>query len=96
MDKGGSLPAEQKEYRPVRLGHLKQLDVHNIPQGTISIIEALTLLHDHQQMPKIWTVEKIAEEYSLELKDVTAVITHFTPFSVVVTPPKERKDLDHV
>lgn len=94
VEKGRSLPVKQEEYRPIRLDHLKQLDIPNIPKGTISIAEALTLLRDHQQMPEIWTVEKIAKEYSLELKDVTALITHFIPFFVVVSPPKKRKQLD--
>ncbi|XP_020639041.3 NADH dehydrogenase [ubiquinone] 1 alpha subcomplex assembly factor 4 [Pogona vitticeps] len=93
VDKGESIPAKWKEYRTTRVGHLSQLDVHTVPKGTISIIEALTLLRHHQESPKIWTVGRIAEEYSLELKDVTALVTYFSPFSVTVSPPKDRKAL---
>ncbi|KAJ7341769.1 hypothetical protein JRQ81_006811 [Phrynocephalus forsythii] len=96
VDKGRDLPAKQKEYRPTKIGHLDGLDVHTIPKGTVSIVEALTLLNNHQQSPKLWTEQKISEEYSLELKDVTALITYFSPFSVVVNPPKDKESLRSV
>ncbi|NWX85899.1 NDUF4 factor, partial [Nothoprocta ornata] len=85
------LPCKHEEKRLTKLGHLDALDVKKVPKGKISIVEALTLLNNHKLHPHIWTAEKIAEEYSLELKEVTSLLEFFIPFSVQEFPTENRK-----
>ncbi|XP_067386128.1 NADH dehydrogenase [ubiquinone] 1 alpha subcomplex assembly factor 4 [Emydura macquarii macquarii] len=89
----GSIPSKQKEHRLTKLGHLNDLDIQSIPKGKISVVEALTLLSNHKVSPHIWTAEKIATEYSLDLKEVTSLLEFFIPFTVEVFPPKKKKAL---
>ncbi|XP_054847105.1 NADH dehydrogenase [ubiquinone] 1 alpha subcomplex assembly factor 4 [Eublepharis macularius] len=88
-----SLPSKTEERRLTKAGQLGHLDVKTIPKGKISVIEALALLNNHNRSPNKWTAETIAKEYSLELKDVTALLTYFIPFSVEIFPPQDKKAL---
>uniref|UniRef100_G1KA83 NADH dehydrogenase [ubiquinone] 1 alpha subcomplex assembly factor 4 n=1 Tax=Anolis carolinensis TaxID=28377 RepID=G1KA83_ANOCA len=72
--------------------NLKSLDVQTVPKGKISIVEVLTILTNHHRSPQTWTAEKISIEYSLELKDVTALLTFFMPFAVEIFPDKNKKN----
>ncbi|KAM8810188.1 NADH dehydrogenase [ubiquinone] 1 alpha subcomplex assembly factor 4 [Eudromia elegans] len=91
-DQGGEyLPCKHEEKRLTKLGHLEALDVKKVSKGKISIVEALTLLNNHKLHPHIWTAEKIAEEYCLELKEVTSLLEFFIPFSVQEFPTESRK-----
>lgn len=67
------------------------VDVKKVPKGKISIVEALTLLNNHKLNPQIWTAEKIAVEYSLELKDVNSLLEFFIPFTVQEFPKETKK-----
>ncbi|KFO78825.1 NADH dehydrogenase [ubiquinone] 1 alpha subcomplex assembly factor 4, partial [Cuculus canorus] len=88
---GEHLPCKQEEKRLTKLGHLGDLDVKKVPKGKISTVEALTLLNNHKLNPQIWTAEKIAVEYSLELKDVKSLLEFFIPFAVKEFPKETRK-----
>ncbi|XP_065488064.1 NADH dehydrogenase [ubiquinone] 1 alpha subcomplex assembly factor 4 [Caloenas nicobarica] len=91
-DGGGEhLPCKQEEKRLTKLGHLGDLDVKKVPKGKISIVEALTLLNNHKLHPQIWTAEKIAAEYSLELKEVKSLLEFFIPFAVQEFPKDTKK-----
>uniref|UniRef100_A0A8C8SAZ4 NADH dehydrogenase [ubiquinone] 1 alpha subcomplex assembly factor 4 n=1 Tax=Pelusios castaneus TaxID=367368 RepID=A0A8C8SAZ4_9SAUR len=92
-DEVGSIATKQKEYRLTKPGHLVDLDIKNIPKGKISVTEALTLLNNHKLSPHIWTAEKIAEEYNLDLKEVTSLLEFFIPFTMKVFNPKDKKSL---
>ncbi|NXA59842.1 NDUF4 factor, partial [Mohoua ochrocephala] len=91
--KGGGehLPCKQEEKRLTKLGHLEALDVKKVSKGKISIVEALTLLNNHKLQPQIWTAEKIAAEYSLELKEVNSLLEFFIPFAVQEFPKETKK-----
>ncbi|XP_026089749.1 NADH dehydrogenase [ubiquinone] 1 alpha subcomplex assembly factor 4-like [Carassius auratus] len=67
------------------------LDVTDVPKGKLSLVEALTALNNHKRMPKIWTPEKLAQEYSLDLKDAKALTDFFFPFDVKIIPPQTEK-----
>ncbi|NXG12722.1 NDUF4 factor, partial [Sakesphorus luctuosus] len=90
---GGSehLPCKPEEKRLTKLGHLGALDVMKVSKGKVSIVEALTLLNNHKLHPQIWTAEKIAAEYSLELKDVNSLLEFFIPFTVQEFPKETKK-----
>uniref|UniRef100_A0A674G8K5 NADH dehydrogenase [ubiquinone] 1 alpha subcomplex assembly factor 4 n=1 Tax=Taeniopygia guttata TaxID=59729 RepID=A0A674G8K5_TAEGU len=91
-DGGGEhLPSKQEEKRLTKLGHLEGLDVKKVPKGKISLVEALTLLNNHKLQPQIWTAEKIAAEYSLELKEVNSLLEFFIPFAVQEFPKETKK-----
>uniref|UniRef100_A0A8C0E7Q8 NADH dehydrogenase [ubiquinone] 1 alpha subcomplex assembly factor 4 n=1 Tax=Bubo bubo TaxID=30461 RepID=A0A8C0E7Q8_BUBBB len=80
-----------EEKRLTKLGHLGDLDVKKVSKGKISIVEALTLLNNHKLHPRIWTAEKIAVEYSLELKEVNSLLEFFIPFAVQEFPKETKK-----
>uniref|UniRef100_A0A8C3JJ29 NADH dehydrogenase [ubiquinone] 1 alpha subcomplex assembly factor 4 n=1 Tax=Calidris pygmaea TaxID=425635 RepID=A0A8C3JJ29_9CHAR len=91
-DGGGEhLPCKQEEKRLTKLGNLGDLDIQKVPKGKISIVEALTLLNNHKLHPQIWTAEKIAVEYSLELKEVNSLLEFFIPFAVQEFPKETKK-----
>ncbi|NXP80163.1 NDUF4 factor, partial [Ramphastos sulfuratus] len=91
-DGGGEhLPSKLEEKRLTKLGHLGDLDVKKVSKGRISIVEALTLLNNHKLHPQTWTAEKIAVEYSLELKDVHSLLEFFIPFTVQQFPKETKK-----
>ncbi|NXS18524.1 NDUF4 factor, partial [Mystacornis crossleyi] len=91
-DGGGEhLTRKQEEKRLTKLGHLEALDIKKVPKGKISIVEALTLLNNHKLQPQIWTAEKIAAEYSLELKEVNSLLEFFIPFTVQEFPKQTKK-----
>lgn len=64
------------------------VEITDIAKGKLSIVEALKLLNSHKLEPRTWTPEKIAQEYSLSLKDTTALLEFFIPFEVKIIPPK--------
>ncbi|NXS56205.1 NDUF4 factor, partial [Brachypteracias leptosomus] len=88
---GEHLPCKPEEKRLTKLGHLEDLDVKKVSKGRISIVEAVTLLNNHKLHPQIWTAEKIAMEYSLELKEVNSLLEFFIPFTVQEFPKETRK-----
>ncbi|XP_054030015.1 NADH dehydrogenase [ubiquinone] 1 alpha subcomplex assembly factor 4 [Dryobates pubescens] len=91
-DEGGEhVPSKLEEKRLTKLGHLGDLDVKKVSKGRISIVEALTLLNNHKLHPQTWTAEKIAVEYSLELKDVHSLLEFFIPFTVQEFPKETKK-----
>ncbi|XP_045355034.1 NADH dehydrogenase [ubiquinone] 1 alpha subcomplex assembly factor 4 [Leopardus geoffroyi] len=82
---------EPKEFRLVKGQDFNMMSIKNIPKGKISIVEALTLLNNHKLYPETWTAEKIAEEYSLEQKDVKSLLKYFVTFEVKIVPPEDKK-----
>lgn len=63
-------------------------ELKDVPKGKLSIGEALKALSSHQRQPQTWTPEKIAQDYSLDLKDTKALVEFFIPFRVQIIPPK--------
>ncbi|MBN3299397.1 NADH dehydrogenase [ubiquinone] 1 alpha subcomplex assembly factor 4 [Amia ocellicauda] len=81
----------EEERRPLKSslpGPYRICDIKDVPQGKLSIVEALTVLNNYKQSPKTWTPDKIAQEYSLDLKDTEALLEFFIPFEVKIIPPK--------
>ncbi|XP_036438451.1 NADH dehydrogenase [ubiquinone] 1 alpha subcomplex assembly factor 4 [Colossoma macropomum] len=86
------------ERRPLKHSfpgdHLGIGEITDVPVGKISIVEALKVLNDHKRSPQTWTLEKIAQDYSLQLKDAKALVEFFIPFEVKIIPPKsDRKQI---
>ncbi|XP_047429858.1 NADH dehydrogenase [ubiquinone] 1 alpha subcomplex assembly factor 4 [Mugil cephalus] len=83
---------KEVERRPLRFSvpasPLGLVDLTDVPKGKLTIAEALKALGSHQHRPQQWTPEKIAQEYSLDLKDTKALLEFFIPFQVEVIPPK--------
>lgn len=93
QNKGGILPSQPAEQRLTKVGHFGHLDIQSVPKGRISIVEVLTILNNHHRSPKTWTAEKIATEYCLDLKDVTALLAYFIPFAVEFFTSEDKKTL---
>ncbi|XP_063297392.1 NADH dehydrogenase [ubiquinone] 1 alpha subcomplex assembly factor 4 [Pelobates fuscus] len=87
----------QEEFRLPKLtmgsNQFSVVDVKDIPKGKISILEALTALHNHKQNPQIWTSEKIAKEYNLDIKDCQSLLEYFIPFDMKIFPRQDTKDV---
>ncbi|XP_051265927.1 NADH dehydrogenase [ubiquinone] 1 alpha subcomplex assembly factor 4 [Dicentrarchus labrax] len=64
------------------------VELTDVPKGKLTIAEALKALGGHQQQPQTWTPEKIAQDYSLDLKDTKDLLEFFIPFEVKIIPPK--------
>ncbi|XP_067881988.1 NADH dehydrogenase [ubiquinone] 1 alpha subcomplex assembly factor 4 [Heterodontus francisci] len=80
-----------QEYRPLKSTlNYDPFNIINVPKGKLSIAEALTVLNNHKLQPKIWTTDKIAEDYSLEPKDVKGLLEFFKPFEIKILPPKQN------
>lgn len=83
---------KEVERRPLKFnlpGNLYGLtELKDVPKGKLSIGEALKALSSHQRQPQTWTPEKIAQDYSLDLKDTKALVEFFIPFQVQIIPPK--------
>lgn len=43
-------------------------------------------------MPKTWTTEKMAQEYSLDPKDAKALVDFFIPFDVKIIQVESAKN----
>lgn len=67
------------------------VELTDVPKGKLTIPETLKALRSHQVQPHTWTPEKIAQEYSLELKDTKALLQFFIPFQVQIIPPKTER-----
>lgn len=63
-------------------------ELTDVPKGKLTITEALKALGSHQQQPQAWTPEKIAQDYSLDLKDTKALLEFFIPFQIQIIPPE--------
>ena len=85
----------KKERRPLKFhfpGSVYGLgDLEDVPKGKLTIGEALKALSTHQRDPKMWTAEKIAQDYCLDLKDTKSLLEFFVPFQVYIIPPKSEK-----
>ncbi|XP_062407487.1 NADH dehydrogenase [ubiquinone] 1 alpha subcomplex assembly factor 4 [Sardina pilchardus] len=64
-------------------------DITEVPKGKLSIVEALHALNNHKREPQTWTPEKVAQEFSLDLKDTKGLLTFFIPFEMKIIPPSE-------
>ncbi|XP_056260507.1 NADH dehydrogenase [ubiquinone] 1 alpha subcomplex assembly factor 4 isoform X2 [Seriola aureovittata] len=84
--------AKEAERRPLRFSlpgdPYGLVELTDVPKGKLTIAEALKALSSHQRQPGAWTPEKIAQEYSLDLKDTKALVEFFIPFQVQIIPPK--------
>uniref|UniRef100_A0A8C9ZVF7 NADH dehydrogenase [ubiquinone] 1 alpha subcomplex assembly factor 4 n=1 Tax=Sander lucioperca TaxID=283035 RepID=A0A8C9ZVF7_SANLU len=82
------------ERRPLRFslpGDVYGLvELPDVPKGKLTIAEALKALSSHHRQPQTWTPGKIAQEYSLDLKDTKALLEFFIPFQVQIIPPKSE------
>ncbi|TRY67996.1 hypothetical protein DNTS_007245 [Danionella cerebrum] len=65
--------------------------VTKVPKGKIALVEVLTALNNHKTKPEIWTPEKLAQEYSLDLKDVNSLTEYFSCFNLLIVPKKVAK-----
>ncbi|XP_061900390.1 NADH dehydrogenase [ubiquinone] 1 alpha subcomplex assembly factor 4 isoform X2 [Entelurus aequoreus] len=64
-----------------------------IPRGKLTITEAIKAVGSHQNEPQTWTSQKIAKEYSLDLKETNSLLEFFIPFQVQILPPVNVKQL---
>ncbi|XP_034006527.1 NADH dehydrogenase [ubiquinone] 1 alpha subcomplex assembly factor 4 [Trematomus bernacchii] len=80
--------------RPLRFslpgGQYGLVELSDVPRGKLTIAETLKALGSHQSQPQTWTPGKIAQEYSLDLKDTKALLEFFIPFQVHIIPPKTQ------
>ncbi|XP_037541174.1 NADH dehydrogenase [ubiquinone] 1 alpha subcomplex assembly factor 4 [Nematolebias whitei] len=85
---------EQSQCRPIKFSFPVKMagviELTDVPKGKVTLVEALRALGSHQHYPQTWTPEKIAQEYSLDLKDVKSVLEFFVPFVMEIVPPASK------
>ncbi|XP_072307821.1 NADH dehydrogenase [ubiquinone] 1 alpha subcomplex assembly factor 4 [Eucyclogobius newberryi] len=90
-----SQEAAEAERRPLQysipLHQLGMMELTDVPKGKLTLAEALKVLGSHQQQPHTWPAEKIAQQYSLELRDCKALLHFFCPFNVHIIPPAKAQ-----
>ncbi|XP_029352573.1 NADH dehydrogenase [ubiquinone] 1 alpha subcomplex assembly factor 4 isoform X2 [Echeneis naucrates] len=88
----GVTQVKEAERRPLRFSlpgdPYGLVGLTDVPKGKLTIAEALKAVSSHQRQPQTWTPEKVAQEYSLELKDTKDLLEFFIPFQVQIIPPK--------
>ncbi|KAL2081934.1 hypothetical protein ACEWY4_021752 [Coilia grayii] len=86
---------EEGERRPLKFSLAGDpygiCSITDVPKGKLSIVEALTALNNHKRNPQTWTPEKVAQEYSLDLKDTRGLLNFFVPFEVKILPTTSKK-----
>uniref|UniRef100_A0A3Q3WW02 NADH dehydrogenase [ubiquinone] 1 alpha subcomplex assembly factor 4 n=1 Tax=Mola mola TaxID=94237 RepID=A0A3Q3WW02_MOLML len=86
---------KEVERRPLKFilpGNIYGPTEHKeVPKGKLTIGEALKALSSHQRQPQTWTPEKIAQDYSLDLRETKALVEFFIPFQVHIIPPKTEQ-----
>uniref|UniRef100_A0A8C5QX89 NADH dehydrogenase [ubiquinone] 1 alpha subcomplex assembly factor 4 n=1 Tax=Leptobrachium leishanense TaxID=445787 RepID=A0A8C5QX89_9ANUR len=89
--------SEQVDHRLPKLTARSEfsalVDVKSIPTGKVSILETLTILGNHRSYPDIWTAEKIAREFNLDVRDCQSLLEYFIPFTVKLIPRTNTKEL---
>lgn len=63
-------------------------DVQKVPRGKCTLRQAIQFISDHQQNPKDWTSERIANEFKLKRENVGNILEHFRMFQIHL--PKEE------
>ncbi|XP_030576872.1 NADH dehydrogenase [ubiquinone] 1 alpha subcomplex assembly factor 4 isoform X1 [Archocentrus centrarchus] len=85
----------KEQRRPLKFSILGSplglVELKDVPSGKLTIAEALKAVGSHQHQPQTWTPEKIAQEYSLDLKETKALLEFFIPFKLEIIPPKTKK-----
>ncbi|KAI3364483.1 hypothetical protein L3Q82_010832, partial [Scortum barcoo] len=89
------MESKETDRRPLKFsvpGDLYgMMELTDVPKGKLTIAEALKALNSHQRQPQTWTPEKIAQDYSLDLKDTKSLLEFFIPFQIQIIPPKTAK-----
>ncbi|CAL1585459.1 unnamed protein product [Knipowitschia caucasica] len=75
----------------VPMQQLGMSELTDVPKGKLTLAEALKALGSHQQQPQTWTVEKVAQHYSLDPRDCRALLGFFCPFRLQIIPPKDTR-----
>uniref|UniRef100_UPI0025ADB9F6 NADH dehydrogenase [ubiquinone] 1 alpha subcomplex assembly factor 4 n=1 Tax=Doryrhamphus excisus TaxID=161450 RepID=UPI0025ADB9F6 len=88
---------EETKYRAAKFflpGDSRGLEIlTEVPQGKLTITEALKAVGSHQTEPQTWTSQRIAQEYSLDLKETNSLLEFFIPFQVQILSPETVKQL---
>ncbi|CAJ1077479.1 NADH dehydrogenase 1 alpha subcomplex assembly factor 4 isoform X2 [Notolabrus celidotus] [Xyrichtys novacula] len=84
----------ESERRPLKFSlpgdPFSLVELTDVPKGKLTIVEALKALNSHQRQPETMTPDRIAKDYSLDLKDTKALLQFFVPFQVEIIPPKTK------
>lgn len=81
------LPLSTKSVDIFEYGYLEPL---KISPGRCSLRQATQFILDHSEDPKLWTKEKIAEDYKMKVENVDNILKYFKTFAVHL-PKKQEK-----
>ena len=68
------MPAERHQQPEPEYGH-KQPE--RIPEGRLSVKQALDMLNQHNADPELHTTQSLAKEYKLQLVNAQNILKHF-------------------
>lgn len=84
-DEDKPLPSSTKTVDYFEFGYLEPI---KITPGRCSLRQATQFILDHGEDPKLWTKEKIAEEYKMKVENIENILKYFRTFAVHL-PKKE-------
>lgn len=56
--------------------------MQKVPRGKVTLRQAIQFISDHQQNPKEWTPERIANEFKVKRENVDNILEHFRMFQI--------------
>lgn len=62
--------------------------MQKVPRGKVTLRQAIQFISDHQQNPKEWTPDRIANEFKVKRENVNHILEHFRMFQIHL--PKEE------
>jgi NADH dehydrogenase [ubiquinone] 1 alpha subcomplex assembly factor 4 len=93
LDPDKPLPKETKPPIFFELG-FKEVPDEKIPRGKCSLRQALTFLGNHKIQPEVYTAEKIALDYKMNLEDVQNLLEYYKIFDIMLQA-KDEKEKQH-
>lgn len=88
-DEDRPLPTSTKSIDIFEYGYLEPV---KISPGRCSLRQATQFILDHSEDPKLWTKEKIADDYKMKAENVENILTYFKTFAVHL--PNKQKALE--
>jgi uncharacterized protein YktA (UPF0223 family) len=84
------LPTSTEHIGFFELG-FKETEPTEVPLGKVSLRKVIQFIEDYKMSPEVWSKEKIASEYKLNLEDVNNVLEHYRLFTVHIPAKGEEK-----
>ncbi|GFG30075.1 hypothetical protein Cfor_06140 [Coptotermes formosanus] len=83
-----SLPQDRRSFEETEFGYTEPV---MIPQGRVTLKQAIKFITDHQTNPNTWTPEAIAKEYSITQDKIEKILLYYQTFQVHIPEDTSKK-----